>query len=414
MGEERLIYHVDVNSAYLSWSSVDRLSWGESDLRLVPAVVGGDAAKRHGVVLAKSVPAKAFGIHTGEPLSDAVRKCPDLIAIPPDFKIYQRYSRAFKAICRTYATAVQDFSIDECFLDVTQTTAYHHPVETAYELKDRIKAELGFTVNVGVGPNKLLAKMAGDFEKPDKVHTLWTEEIPEKMWPLPVRRLLSVGRKTAEKLNLYGIRTIGDLAHCEPANLQQVLGNKQGGHLYRYANGLDDSPVLAEPQEEKGYSVSITLPKDVRSAAEARKVIKRLVDSVAMRLRSKHRRAKRISVQIRSSSFVDRSHQRTLDHATDITREIEATADQLFDELWDGVTPLRLIGVALTQIETGSVSQISMFDTKDLERERHIDQAIDAIRKRFGTDAVSRGVDDKKLPRVGKKYEARFEIDRDQ
>jgi DNA polymerase-4 len=142
MGEKRLIYHVDVNSAYLSWSSVDRLSRGESDLRLVPAVVGGDAAKRHGVVLAKSVPAKAFGIHTGEPLSDAVRKCPDLIAIPPDFKIYQRYSRAFKAICRTYATAVQDFSIDECFLDVTQTTAYHHPVETAYELKDRIKAEL--------------------------------------------------------------------------------------------------------------------------------------------------------------------------------------------------------------------------------------------------------------------------------
>ncbi|MGI6557298.1 MAG: DNA polymerase Y family protein [Pseudoramibacter sp.] len=413
MGGERLIYHVDVNSAYLSWSSVDRLSRGESDLRLVPSVVGGDAAKRHGVVLAKSVPAKAFGIHTGEPLSDAVRKCPDLIAIPPDFKIYQRYSHAFKAICRTYATAVQDFSIDECFLDVTQTTAYHHPVETAYELKNRIKTELGFTVNVGVGPNKLLAKMAGDFEKPDKVHTLWAEDIPEKMWPLSVRRLLSVGRKTAEKLNLYGIRTIGNLAHCEPGNLQQVLGNKQGEHLYRYANGLDDSPVLAEPQEEKGYSVSITLPEDVRTVAEARRVIKRLVDSVAMRLRSRHRRAKRISVQIRSSSFVDRSHQRTLDHATDITREIEATADQLFDELWDGETPLRLIGVALTQIENGSVSQISMFDTKDLERERHIDQAIDAIRKRFGTDAVSRGVNDKKMPRVGKKYEARFEIDRE-
>lgn len=413
MRDERLIYHVDVNSAYLSWSSVDRLDRGESDLRLVPAVVGGDAAKRHGVVLAKSAQAKAFGIHTGEPLSDALRKCPTLISVPPDFRIYQRFSREFKAICKTYATAVQDFSIDECFLDVTETTAYHHPIETACEIKDRIKAKLGFTVNVGVGPNKLLAKMAGDFEKPDKVHTLWFEEIQEKMWPLPVRRLLSVGRKTADKLNLYGIRTIGDLAHCECDHLKQVLGKKQGEHLYRYANGWDDSPVLAEPQEEKGYSVSITLPQDVKTKAVAQQVIKKLVDSVARRLRRKHRLAKRVSVQIRSSSFVDRSHQRTLDRATDITREIEGTAFQLFDELWDGETPIRLIGVALTQIENGNISQISMFDTRNLERERHIDQALDAIRKRFGTDSVSRGIDDKKLPSVGKKYEARFEMDRD-
>ncbi|MGN0193805.1 MAG: DNA polymerase thumb domain-containing protein [Pseudoramibacter sp.] len=411
--DQRVIFHVDVNSAFLSWTSVERLSRGESDLREIPAVIGGDIKKRHGVVLAKSIPAKAFGIHTGEPLTDAVRKCPDLISVPPDFKVYQRFSRAFKDICRAYATAVQDFSIDECFLDVTQTTAFEHPIAAANEIKSRIKNELGFTVNVGIGPNKLLAKMAGDFEKPDKIHTLWQREIPGKMWPLEVGRLLSVGKRTRQKLNACGIWKIGDLAHYDPQELKKLFGEKQGAHLYAYANGWDDSPVLAEPREEKGYSVSITLPKNAQTEDEAKQIIKRLVDGVAMRLRSRKKRARRISVQIRYASFEDRSHQLTLDQATDITRTIENAAFKLFDELWDQHTPIRLIGVALSEIEGHTVSQISMFDRGENERERQIDAAIDAIRKRYGMDIINRGVTDQKLPQVGRKYRARFEIDRE-
>lgn len=412
MADQRVIFHVDVNSAFLSWTSVERLSRGESDLRKIPAVIGGDIKKRHGVVLAKSIPAKAFGIHTGEPLTDAVRKCPDLIAVPPDFEVYQRLSSAFKNICRTYATAVEDFSIDECFLDVTQTTAFDHPIAAANELKSRIKNELGFTVNVGIGPNKLLAKMAGDFEKPDKIHTLWWREIPAKMWPLEVGRLLSVGRKTRQKLNACGIWKIGDLARDDPKKLKKLFGEKQGAHLYAYANGWDDSPVRAVPREEKGYSISITLPKNAETEDEAKRVIKKLVDGVAMRLRSRKKRARRIGVQIRYASFKDRSHQMTLDQATDITRTIEKAAYRLFDELWDQKTPIRLIGVSLSQIERHSVSQISMFDRENNERERQIDAAIDAIRKRYGMDVINRGVSDQKLPQIGKKYRARFEIDR--
>ncbi|MCH4072597.1 DNA polymerase Y family protein [Pseudoramibacter sp.] len=412
MKDERVIFHVDVNSAFLSWTSVERLAHGESDLREIPAVIGGDVKKRHGVVLAKSIPAKAFGIHTGEPLTDAVRKCPDLISVPPDFQVYQRNSRAFKAICREYATAVQDFSIDECFLDVTQTTAFDHPLAAANEIKSRIKNELGFTVNVGIGPNKLLAKMAGDFEKPDKIHTLWRREIPAKMWPLDVGRLLSVGKKTSQKLNACGIWKIGDLAHCNLQGLKKIFGERQGAHLYAYANGWDDSPVLAAPREEKGYSVSITLPKNAETESEAKSVIKKLVDTVAMRLRSRKKRARRISVQIRYASFKDRSHQITLEEATDITKTIERAAYQLFDELWDQKTPLRLIGVSLSQIEGHAASQISMFDRGTNERERQIDAAIDAIRKRYGMDIINRGVADEKLPQVGRKYRAHFEIDR--
>ena len=226
---QRLIFHVDVNSAFLSWEAARRAAAGEADLRLIPSAIGGDRDKRTGIILAKSIPAKAFGVTTGEPVGMALRKCPQLVLAPPDFRLYSKNSKAFIAVCRRYAPVVEQVSIDECFLDMTGTgLLYPDPVAIAHIIKDTIFSELGFTVNVGIAPNKLLAKMASDFEKPDKVHTLFAHEIPQKLWPLPVGSLFSVGRSTAEKLTAASIRTIGDLAQADLAYIQRLTGVKLG------------------------------------------------------------------------------------------------------------------------------------------------------------------------------------------
>lgn len=242
----RLVFHIDVNSAYLSWEAARRVATGEADLRLIPSAIGGDREKRTGVILAKSIPAKKFGVRTGEPVAMALRKCPDLVLARPDFRLYEQSSKAFMDICREYAPVVEKYSIDECFLNMSGThRIYPDPLAIAHTIKDKIRDTLGFTVNVGIGENKILAKMASDFEKPDKVHTLYLHEIPQKLWPLPVRELFTVGASTSEKLEKARIRTIGDLAHTPLERVQMIVGMKLGKQLHDYANGIDDSPVLA-------------------------------------------------------------------------------------------------------------------------------------------------------------------------
>lgn len=402
---ERLIFHVDVNSAYLSWEAARRVAQGEGDLRLIPSAIGGDRDKRTGVILAKSIPAKAFHITTGEPVAAALQKCPQLVLAKPDFHLYKACSRAFMEICSRYAPVVEKFSIDECFLDMTGTDRmYPDPLAVAYEIRDTIRAELGFTVNIGVSRNKLLAKMASDFEKPDRVHTLFPEEIPEKFWPLPVGELFSVGSATAGKLNAMGIHTIGDLAHTPLPRLQAILGKKAGRHLHAYANGLDDTPVLAVPEEAKGYSISTTLEQDVRSFGAGERILLALADNVSARMRRDGMKASCVAVTIRANDFKDRSHQRKLQEPTDITGEIYALAKGLFRELWDGHTPLRLLGISLTQVTREAYAQQSMFPQPDKERARKLDQTIDAIRQRFGPDTIQRGGILGAGGQVGKKY----------
>ncbi|MCQ2508372.1 MAG: DNA polymerase IV, partial [Dorea sp.] len=261
---ERLIFHIDVNSAFLSWESMRRVKNGESDLRLIPSAIGGDPKSRRGIVVAKSIPAKKYGITTGEPMAMALRKCPDLVIAASDFRLYDKCSKAFKKICQSYAPVMESFSIDEVFLDMSGTSLiYPDPIALAYEIKNRIRDELGFTVNVGIGRNKLCAKMASDFEKPDKVHTLFPEEIPEKLWPLPVGDLFTVGRSSAEKLIRAKILTIGDLANADLKDIQSLIGMKQGEHIHRYANGIDNSPVVAEPEDAKGYSAETTVEENL-------------------------------------------------------------------------------------------------------------------------------------------------------
>ena len=406
----RLIFHIDVNSAFLSWEAARRVSLGEEDIRLIPSAIGGDREKRTGVILAKSIPAKKFGVKTGEPVALALRKCPDLFLARPDFRLYEKSSKAFMDICREYAPVVEKYSIDECFLDMSGThRLYPDPIAIACTIKDKIRDTLGFTVNVGIGDCKILAKMASDFEKPDKVHTLYRHEIPQKMWPLPVRGLFSVGAATAEKLEKARIRTIGELANTPLDRVQRIVGVKLGKQIHDYANGIDPSPVLTAPEEVKGYSISTTLEEDVITKEQAYKVILALTDSVTARMRADGIKAYCVAVSIRSNDFKTRSHQRKLPEATDISTEVYGLCRQLFAELWDGHTPLRLLGVSLTELTKDETPQMSFFPDEKKERSRKLDKTYDAINKKFGAATIQRGANLKSDLRVGKKYQAQME-----
>ena len=408
----KLIFHIDVNSAYLSWEAARRVANGEPDLRLIPSAIGGDPEKRTGVILAKSIPAKKFKVTTGEPVALALRKCPSLVLAKPDFKLYVKNSRAFIAICKKYAPVVEQVSIDECFCDFDNTERiYPDPIALAHQIKDEIRDTLGFTVNVGISENKLLAKMASDFEKPDKVHTLYPSEIPAKMWPLPVGELFTVGKATAERLREARIMTIGDLAHTDQATLEKMFGVKLGSHLHRYANGISNSPVLAEPEEAKGYSISTTLEDDIETADAACHILLSLADSVAARMRADDFKAFCVAVTIRSNDFKNKSHQQKLREPTDGTNEIYQIAKQLFSELWDGKTPLRLLGIALTDLTREDFVQTSLFAEAEEKKtkSKQLDKTVDALRSKYGRSAVQRGALLRDTHEVGKKYKAQME-----
>lgn len=383
---------------------------GLPDLREIPSVVGGDPKKRTGIVVAKSIPAKKYGIQTGEPMAMALRKCPNLVVVPSDFRLYTENSLAFKAICRDYAPVVESFSIDEVFLDMTGTSLiYPDPIATAHEIKDKIHAELGFTVNVGISTNKLLAKMASDFEKPDKVHTLFPEEIPVKMWPLPIRDLLFLGKASEKRLQDFGIHTIGELAREKESAIQALLGEKTGHQLYQYARGIDNSPVLAQAEESKGFSVEKTFNDDIVSVEQVLPILLEQCDIVATRMRRKGKKCSCISVTFRTLDFKNRSHQTSFSSATDVTDEIYENARRLFLEFWKG-QPLRLIGVALTGLTDESFEQMSLFeDTKKKEQRQKLDAALDAIRMKFGNDKITRASIMNSNTGMGRKAKAQME-----
>ena len=279
----RVIFHIDVNSAYLSWEAVYRLQHGaEIDLREIPSIVGGDQAKRHGIILAKSIPAKKYNIQTGESVHSALQKCPNLTMVPPNYQRYVNASNAMIEIMNQYSPHIQRYSIDEAFMDYSNMDK--HYLDAAYEIKDRIKNELGFTVNVGIGPNKLLAKVASDFKKPDNVHTLFTYEIEEKMWPLPVEDLFMVGSRTKTKLNDRSIYTIGELAKLDREYIYSWL-KKPGLLIWEYANGIENSDVRNVSVPVKSVGNSTTTAFDVETSAEAHKVLLAISEMVGMRIR---------------------------------------------------------------------------------------------------------------------------------
>lgn len=389
---DKVVFHVDVNSAFLSWEAVYRLRHlgGTVDLRNEIAAVGGDMALRHGIILAKSLSAKKYGVRTGESIVEARRKCPQLLLVPPNYNLYDQCSGALMQILSQYTPSVEQYSIDEAYMDMTGTEGlWGDPVEVAHLIRRRIRDELGFTVNIGISENKLLAKMASDFQKPDRVHTLWRREIRQKMWPLPISDLFFVGRATEKKLQKLGIRTIGELAGADPDILQTHL-KKHGETIRMFANGIDVSIVQPIPPANKGYGNSTTIPFDVTDAATAKMVLLALAETVGTRLRAAGVRAEVISVGIRNCDLEYASHQMTLPHATDITRELHRYASCLFDQLWDG-SPIRHLGLHTGRIRDGaSVRQLDMFDTENYEKLEKLDHAVDMIRHRYGIDAVKR------------------------
>jgi DNA polymerase-4 len=392
--KEKLIFHIDVNSAFLSWSAADKLKKGENiDLRDIASVIGGDEQSRRGVVLAKSMLAKKSGIITGESLFTARKKCANLVVVSPDFRIYERCSRDMKNIFMDYTPFVEKFSIDECFLDVTSyNTSREAALALACDIKDRIKAELGFTVNIGISDVKLLAKMASDFEKPDKIHTLFKSEIKKKLWNLEVGELFMVGSKTVPRLNNLNIFTIGDLAQYDVEFLKYHF-KSSGMMMWKYANGIDNREVKPNKDELKGISNSTTLSDDIKSKNEAYNVLLALVEHTAIRLREIKKCCYCICVTIRNNEFIDYSRSKTLSNSTDSTEEILKTVKNIFDELWKG-EPIRLLGVSLNNLCEDNFKQISIFDVDSArdKKQRAIDKTMDSLRGRYGEDIVMKSV----------------------
>ncbi|MFR7661863.1 MAG: DNA polymerase IV [Coprococcus sp.] len=401
---KKIIFHIDVNSAYLSWTAIKLLRDGSNtDLRKIPAIVGGDMSKRHGVVLAKSMSAARYGIRTGEPITDALRKCASLTIVPPEHHYYSVCSHQLLDLLHHYTPSISQYSIDECFAEYVPVPGDNgDPVKAAHIIKDVIRNKLGFTVNVGISTNRLLAKMASDFEKPDKVHTLFPEEIPVKMWPLPVKDLFMVGRSSASKLELLGIKTIGDLAKMDPTLIEAHL-KSHGRTIWEYANGIESVHIDDRTKTDtsnKGIGNSTTLSTDVTTEEAAGKVLLELSESVTGRLRKAGFLAGMVSVEIRYSTFTNVSHQMQLVSPSQATQVIYEAALRLFtNSEWHTV---RLLGIRTSKLSDCQVRQMNLFDYVKNDKQEKLDQALDSIRQKYGSKAVMRGsfLEEKRPPKA--------------
>lgn len=414
VNDNAIIFHIDVNSAYLSWSALRELQNGSTqDLRTIPSIVGGDQETRHGIVVAKSIPAKVFGIQTAETVASAFQKCPTLVMVPPDHTYYREMSQKLMRHLRSICDEIEQVSIDECYMSFEPIRGrFPSPEAAATYIKDSVYDTFGFTVNVGISDRKVLAKMASDFKKPNLVHTLYVSEIQKKLWPLPIASLHMCGKSSAKLLQKMGIRTIGDLARTDKAVVESWL-KSHGGMLWNYANGIDDGQVVKEKPKAKGVGNSTTLANNAETEEEAYTVLKELAVSVSQRLKKHHFLAAQISTEIKYASFRSVSHQTTILTPTAEETEIYQCACQLFNELWDG-EPIRLLGIRTTKLQDEEEpTQISLFDLgkyqeqekqEELRREKEeqkqkklasLDDAIAKIKKRYGDNAIHKGAETK-------------------
>ncbi len=387
---EKQILHVDVNNAFLSWTAVEMLKQrSELDIRQIPAIIGGDESKRSGIVLAKSMKAKECGVKTADTIYQARIKCPNLKVYPSNFPIYRKYSNQLYQLLLEYTDKIERFSIDECFLDMTNYLRNDTISNKGYEINRRVREELGFTVNVGVANNKLLAKMASDFTKPDRVHTLWKEEIPQKMWTLPISELFMLGKKTVPKLYNMQIKTIGDLAKTDKSKLEKKFG-KHGILMWEYANGIDNSEVKYLPEKPKCIGNSVTLPKNISDIDKLEEIVLTISEQVAYRLRKEKLYANTVNVQLRTKNFEDTSHQKKLPEATDTTKQIYMTAKELLHEMYHKGQEIRLVGVRVDSLTDKKDEQISLFNTNKNEKQEKLDKVIDQLKNKYGYNSVTR------------------------
>lgn len=387
----RIIMHIDVNNAFLSWTAVKLLKEGyKIDIRNIEAVIGGDESMRHGIVLAKSPVAKKRGVKTAETLREAKRKCNNLKVYPPDYNWYSKMSKAMFQIISKYTPDIEILSIDECFIDYTKVKNLHgDAIEFAYKLKDEIYSTLGFTVNIGIANNKLCAKMASDFEKPNKVHTLWKEEVIEKMYPLDIGDLYGIGKRSASKLRDLNILTIGALANSSESSLKKYFKNQALSFILK-ARGIDESPVIVESEESKGISNSTTFAYNLVKEDAILKSLQALVENVCTNLRRQERYAYVVGVTIRDKYFKTYSHQRKLLNPTSNTEEVYKVVKDLFFESWN-LEPIRLLGVSLGSLTSNGQRQLSLFEQEEqVDQNNELDKVVDKLKEQYGSKIIKK------------------------
>lgn len=384
--------HIDVNNAFLSWSAIDLLNNGyKYDIRNSYAVIGGDEKRRSGIVFAKSTPCKKLGIKTAETLNEARKKCRVLKVFPPNFDFYQKMSKELFEIISKYTPDIEIASIDECYIDYGKSMLINgEPLEFAYKLQKEIYDTLHFTVNIGIANNKLCAKMASDFTKPNKIHTLFNYEIEEKMYPLPIGDLFTVGKKTEMKLNQIGIRTIKDLAMYDEKKLELFFKN-QAKHLIQIAQGIDDSEVISDVPDCKSMSITTTLPFDITDIEDGYDELRKISESIANSLRKENKYAYVVAVIIKTNNFVSKNHQMKLVNPTNSGLEIYNKSKQLLKEMWN-FEPIRLIGIRLDNLVVNYGYQASLFENiEEKIKEEKLDRVIDQIKQKYGNKSIKTG-----------------------
>jgi len=388
---ERIIMHIDVNNAFLSWTAVYLLQTGSKyDIRNSYAVIGGDEKSRRGVVLAKSMPAKKLGIVTGETLYSARKKCKALKSYPMNYPFYQEMSNKLFELLKNYTPDIEIASIDECYLDYTKVkNMYGDPYEFAKKIQKEVNETLGFTINIGIANNKLCAKMASDFSKPNKIHTLYNNEIQEKMWPLKVGDLFGIGKKSKEKLISLGINTIGDLANSKSEKLYKYFKN-QSQTIIDMANGIDESSVISDQIAPKGISNEITLSKDISNKIELYKHLLFLSEKVGLRIRKEKKFAYVVAVIIKDKYFKRRTHQKKLNNPINLSQDIFEVSKQILNEMWNDDS-VRLIGIRLDRLTEKVVKQQSLFDTIDKEENNTVlENTLDNLKDKYGMSIIKR------------------------
>lgn len=387
----RIILHADLNNCY---ASIEMLH--HPKLRGHPVAVGGSAEMRHGIILARNYEARPYGITVGQTLWEARQKCPGLIIVPPDYDKYLRFSRMFRAILSDYSPRVEPFGLDESFLDVTGIHMRGGDGQAiADDIRERVKFELGVTVSVGVSYNKIFAKLGSDLKKPDATTVITEGNYRDVAWPLPAADLFGVGRRMQLKLAKYGIKTIGDIANCDPALLQNWFG-KWGLFLHVYANGRDNSPVAETGVESAVKSIgnSSTCPRDLENDLDAHIVFQNLAESVAERMREQGFMAKTVQISLRTNDLFWFERQMQLTQPTHVSTELCAAAMTLLRQNWSWERPLRSIGIrGANLVPISQPRQLYLFyDEKRREKAERLEYAIDDIRRRFGHYAVDRAL----------------------